>query len=115
MATISKIKLSGSTDGQPIPVTGTATGSANTIHTASATSLDETLLHASNIDTVDHVLTIEFGSSTGTDVNVQTIPAKDGAYIVIPGFVLTNSKVVKAFADLASKVNIIGFVNRITM
>lgn len=111
MATYTKLKLSGSTDGRPIAVAATATP-GTTLHTAHATALDEIPLLASNIDTVDRDLTIEHGGTSTSDQIKITIPAKSIVEFVLP--VLTNSLVVKAFASSANVINIAGAVNRIT-
>lgn len=118
MATAVKRKLSGSTDGKAIKVTQTATA-GDTIHTAvSGTTpgtFDEIWLWAYNGHTDDVVLTIEFGGNTVPDQNiVLTIPDKEGLYPVVPGLILQNGMVVKAFAAQANVVTIIGFVNSIT-
>jgi hypothetical protein len=108
-----KLKLSGSTDGKQIKVAATATA-GTTIHTAHATSLDEIWLWAVNSDTTARKLTIEWGEATAPDGNVEvTIPAESGYMLVIPGMVLTNSLVVKAFAATANVILINGYVNRI--
>lgn len=114
MATFSKLKLSGSTDGKQIKVAATATP-GTTIHTAHATSLDEIWLWAVNSSSSSAVkLTIEWGEATAPDGNVEvTIPAESGYMLVIPGMVLTNSLVVKAIAATASVILINGYVNRI--
>lgn len=114
MAAFSKVVLSGSTDGAPIKVVQTATA-GTTIHTAHATALDEIWLWAVNTDTTDRKLTIEFGGTTSPDNLIeQTIAAESGLALVIPGLLLTNSKVVRAFAASANVVLITGYVNRIT-
>lgn len=113
MATFSKVKLSGSTDGRNIKVAATATP-GTLLHTAHATALDEVWLFACNSDTVDRKLTIEFGGTTSPDDTIElTIPAESGMVTVIPGFLLTNSVVVRAFAATANVVVINGYVNRI--
>ena len=115
MATFSKAKLSGSTDGKAILVAATATP-GTTIHTAvSGTSnFDEVWLYAANNHTADVVLTIEYGGTTSpNDKIVQTIPASGGLILVLPGLVLQNSNVIKAFAGTASVVSIHGYVNQI--
>ena len=114
MATFSKIRLSGGTDGRNIKVVETSTP-GTTIHTAHATSLDEIWIWAVNSDSTDRKLTIEFGGTTSPDDLVeQTIPAESGLILVIPGIMLTNSTVVKAFAATANVILINGHVNRIT-
>jgi hypothetical protein len=114
MATYTKELLSGSTDGKGIKITQTATA-GDTIHTAHATSLDEIYLYAFNSGTADVKLTIEWGEATAPDGNIEvTIPGESGLYLIIPGLLLTNSLVVKAFAETANVIIIHGFVNRIT-
>lgn len=114
MATYTKTKLSGSTDGKLIKITTTATA-GDTIHTAHATALDEIWLWAVNSDTTDRKLTIEYGGATSPDCLIEvTIPAESGLISVVPGLLLTNSLVVKAFCATANVVMIGGYVNRIS-
>jgi hypothetical protein len=118
MATIVKRKLSGSTDGKPIKVAATATA-GTTIHTAvagtTAGTYDEIWLYAYNGHTSSVVLTIEFGGATVPDQNiVVTIEHKSGLMLVVPGLILQNEMVVKAFAATANVITISGFVNSIT-
>lgn len=118
MTTAVKRKLSGSTDGKAIKVVQTATA-GDTIHTAvagtTAGTYDEIWLWAYNGHTSDVALTIEFGGATVPDQNiVVTIPFKAGLVPVVPGFILQNGMVVKAFASVANVVTLNGFVNAIT-
>ena len=113
-----KRKLSGSTDGKAIKVVQTATA-GDTIHTAvagtTAGTFDEIWIWAYNGHTADVVLTIEFGGATVPDQNiVMTIPAKAGLLLVVPGLILQNGMVVKAFAGTANVITLSGFVNSIT-
>lgn len=113
MAAFSKVLLSGSTDGKQIKVVATATA-GTTIHTAHATAQDEIWLWAVNSDTTARKLTVEWGEATAPDGNIEvTIPAESGYLMVVPGLVLTNSLVVKAFAATANVILINGYVNRI--
>ena len=93
-----------------------ATATAGTtIHTAHATALDEVWLWAVNSDTTARKLTVEWGEATAPDGNIEvTIPAESGYLLVVPGLILTNSLVVKAFAATANVLLINGYVNRIT-
>lgn len=114
MATFSKVKLSGSTNGRNIKVVPTSTP-GTTIHTAHATALDEIWLWAVNSDTTDRKLTIEFGGvSSPDDLIEQTIPAEGGLILVVPGLLVTGAVVVTAFAATANVVMVGGYVNRIT-
>ncbi len=114
MATYTKLKLSGSTDGKMVKVAATAT-LGTTIHTAHATSLDEVWLYAVNSDSTARKLTIEFGGATSPDCLIeQTIQPESGLVLVVPGLLITNSLVITAFCASANVVMIGGFVNRIT-
>ena len=119
MATYSKIKLSGSTDGRLIKVAQTATA-GTTIHTGSstATTIDEVWLYAVNSDTTDRKLTIEFGGTSAPDDLIeQTITAESGLILVVAGLVIVGNAtplVVRAFAASANVVMVGGYVNRIT-
>lgn len=118
MATVVKRKLSGSTDGKAIKITQTATA-GDTIHTAiagtTAGTYDEVWLWAYNGHTAPVVLTIEFGGASVPDQNIIiTIPDKTGLIPIIPGLILQNGMVIKAFAATANVITIIGFVNSIT-
>ncbi len=122
MSTAIKTRLSNSTDGQPIKVTGTNTTGSILIHTStsSATSgatgiWDEVYLYAYNSSSSALSVTVEFGGATAPDQNItQTIPSLGGLTLVVPGLILQNSKAVNAFAQSANVVTISGFVNRIT-
>ena len=114
MATFSKQLLSGSTDGKAIKVVQTATA-GTTVHTAHATALDEIWLYAVNSSASSVKLTIEYGEEAAPDGNIElTIAAESGLTLVIPGLLLRNSLVVKAFAATTNVVMIHGYVNRIT-
>lgn len=116
MATYSKQFLSGSVNGKAILVSGTGTGSANTIHTAVAgtSSLDEIWLYAVNTSNSNVKLTIEYGETTSPNGHIEvTVLAEAGAVCVVPGFLLQNSLVVKAFAGTTNVITLYGFVNRV--
>jgi len=118
MASAVKRKLSGSTDGKPIKVAATSTP-GTTIHTAVAGStpgtFDEIWLFAYNSDNDDVQLTIEFGGTTAPDQNIVVVLAsKSGLQLIVPGLILQNEAVVKAFAATANVITISGFVNSIT-
>lgn len=115
MATYSKELLSGSTQGKQIKVAATATP-GTTIHTAvsGTTDLDEIWLYAVNSSSTAVKLTIEWGEATAPDGNIEvTVPAEDGYILVVPGLLLQNGLVVKAFAATTNVIMINGYVNRI--
>ena len=118
MSTAVKRKLSSSTDGKAIKIAATSTA-GTAIHTAvsgtTAGTYDEIWLWAFNSHTADVVLTIEFGGADAPDQNIiVTIPFKSGLVPVVPGLILQNGAVVKAFASVADVITIAGFVNSIT-
>ena len=119
MATFNKAKLSGSTDGLGIKVTGTGTGSTVTVHTAVAGTtagvFDEIWLYANNTSSSAVKLTLEWGTATAADGNIElTIAAESGLVLVVPGLILQNTKVVKAFAATADVILLTGYVNQIS-
>ena len=117
MTDYTRVLLSGSTNGTPIPVTATSISSGQTVHTAVAgtSSFDEVYLYANNTDTVNHNLTIGFGGeSTGYIVSYQVVIYPNQPPVpILTGQNLQNGLNVYAAADVASKINLTGFVNRI--
>ena len=116
MATYAKVALSGAANGLGIKVAATATA-GTLIHTAvSGTSdWDEVWLYAVNSSAGAVKLTIEYGTHSAPDGNIEkTILAEDGLYCIVPGLLLQNSLDINAFAGTADVLIIYGFVNRIT-
>ena len=89
MATYSKLKLSGSTDGKAIAVAATSSP-GTTIHTGSgtATTIDEIWLYAMNQSAADVKLTVEWGGTTTADLIEQTITTEAGLTLVAPGIII---------------------------
>jgi len=119
VATFSKQKLSGSTNGKGIAIANTAT-LGNTIHATgtSATILDEIWLYATNTSGAAVVLTVEFGGVTTTaDLIKVSIPSQSGLTLVCAGLILSGTgaaaTTVTAFAATANVIEIFGYVNRI--
>lgn len=120
MATFSKIKLSGSTNGRGIAVAATATV-GTTIHATGTSSsvLDEVWLYANNIHSSAVTLTVEFGGATTTSdlIQVSVGATPSGLVLICPGLILSGTgsaaTTITAFAGTASKIEIFGFVNRI--
>jgi hypothetical protein len=115
MATISRIPLSGSTDGRGIKVVATAS-SGTTIHTAtsSTSDCDVVTLYAYNSSASAVNLTLQWGGTTSVDDDIKlAIPATSGLTLVVPDMVLRNSLVVRAYAGTANVVTIHGFANRV--
>ena len=118
MATFTKKILSASTDGRPILVVATAS-SGTTIHTgsATATTLQEVWLYASNPSNTQYTLTVQFGGTTAIDDDIVIpIPPQAGLFLISPGLILKGNAtplVIRAYASTASKITITGYINEI--
>ena len=115
MSTFTKRALSGSDNGKGIKVAETATA-GTTIHTAVAgeTDWDEIWVWCVNTSDTAVVLTLEYGGVVDpNDLIPYTVAAKDGLKIILPGALLQNGLVLKAFAGTADVLIIHGFINRI--
>jgi len=118
MATYAAVLLSGSTDGQPISVTATATA-GTLIHTAIAgsSSFDEVYLWVSNTSGSAVNLTIEWGGVADPSdllVKAYSVGANSLPVPIAPGLRINNGSVIRAFASTTAVLNITGNVNRIT-
>ncbi len=117
MATVyTKQILASSTNGRGIKVSGSSSP-GTTIHTAvsGSTSYDEIWLYAVNTDTALRKLNIEFGGTTSPDDEIQVyVPSLSGLVCIVPGLVLNNGCVVKAYAEISDLLVIYGWVNRIS-
>lgn len=115
MATFTKTLLSGSTNGASILVSASATP-GTLIHTAqSGTSgLDEIWLYADNSSSATVKLTVEFGGTAEKDQIELNIPGESGLVLVVPGLVLNNSLITRAFAGTSNLISISGYVNRVS-
>lgn len=116
MATFRKNKLSASTNGRAIKIAATSSP-GTTLHTAvtGTSDWDEVWIWAVNTDTTPRKVTIEYGGTTSPDDLIEvTIAAESGLALIVPGLILQNGSVVKAFAATADVVNCHGYVNRIT-
>lgn len=117
MTTFSRVLLSGSTSGKPIPVVATATA-GTLIHTAIAgtSAFDEIYLWVSNVTAAVATLTIEYGGVTDPGDHLckaVSIPANSAPTLICAGKVLNNGLAVRAFSGTASALNISGYCNRI--
>ena len=114
MGTILKSKLSGSSDGELINLATTSSG-ATVIHTfctsAEDNTYDEIYLWGYNNGTADINVTLEDGSTTL--VLIQSIPAKSGLNLMLPGLIGNTSLALKGFSALTG-CGVKGFVNKIS-
>lgn len=113
--TITRLPFSGSADGQGIKVAATASP-GTLVHTAHATATDEVWLWAVNSSTSPVKLTVQFGGTTDPDDSIECmIAAESGLFLIVPGLVLTGSKVVRAFAGTANVLVVHGYANRLVV
>ncbi len=117
MATFTKTKLSGSTNGKPIKIAATAT-LGTTLHTAVAgtSAWDEIWLFITNTSGAAVNLTIEYGGATDPDCLIcktVSIPANSPPIPIITGLLLQNGLVVTAFAGSANVLLASGYVHNI--
>lgn len=119
MATFTKVKLSGSTQGRGIKVAATAS-TGTTIHATgtSSSTIDEVWIYAYNSDSTARLLTLQWGGTTSVDDDIKvTIPAQSGLVLVAPGLMLTGTgsaaNTIAAYAATTNVITIHGYVNRI--
>ena len=111
-----KRKLSGSVDGKGIKVAADSSP-GTVIHralgSAAANEWDEVFIQAVNSSNSDVKLTVEWGGTDSPGDHIEiTIPAESGFSEVIPGHVLQNGAIVRAFAATADVIVLHGYVNR---
>ena len=117
MPTFTRVVLSGSTNGLPIPVAATATPGTS-IHTvtSSVNGSDEVYLWVSNVTGSAATLTVEWGGVTDPGsliTKALSIPANSGPTLLANGISLAGGLVIRAFSGTASALNITGYANRI--
>lgn len=114
MATLTKIQLSESADGDGINITTTSPidGSDTTIHTAGSgtTHFDEVTLYAYNDDTAERDLHLQWGDSA--DSIKTPIPPQAGLVLVVAGMLISDSNTITASADAANVVTVYGYAVR---
>lgn len=109
---VTKRVFSGSSGGRSITI---ATG-LTTIHTSvsGVSDYDEIFFYVHNSASVARTVTAYVGATLAKDKIVQTVPSRDGLYLVGPGMPLGLGKVLKALATAGGSVLYAhGWVNRI--
>jgi hypothetical protein len=107
--------LSGSSNGRPIQITGTATGTAVTLHTApvASTEIDKVWIWITNTSSIQETVTIELGGpGLGNELDFK-VPAND-TILAVAGAAVGGavSTIIKAFATLGSVLNAFGHIER---
>lgn len=116
-AGVTTIALSGSTRGRPIQLTGTTSGTAVTLHTATTTAgqIDRLFIDLTNTSASAVVVTIEFGTTgVGNEIDV-TVPA-NATVRAVDGSVIGGgaTDTVRAYATAANVINVTGRVERLS-
>ena len=107
-----KLQLSESSTSFLIHITATSTA-GDSVHTAGATELDEVYIWANNLHTANVLVTVEWGDADDpADILEMVFPFQEAPLLIIPGWPLTDSKVVKVFAATTAVINLFGYVHR---
>jgi hypothetical protein len=112
MAIYNKIIPSGSIDGAAILITATSPASPIIIHTASLGDIDELWMSGYNTSDAPEILHFRVGS-TSQWCSTYVYPDQ-GLQTILYGFCVTGNLELQAYGSVASKLNILAFVNRIT-
>lgn len=111
----SVVIASGSTSGRPITLTGTASGSANLLHTAASTpSIDEVYIAGSVSGNTSVSGALMLGGATSGDFVTFAIVAGQGVQQILAGHRLGGGLTISAFATPASVAQLTVNINRIT-
>jgi len=115
--TETRIGFSAATNGATMTVNTTSAISPMTVHTTGPGiyNWDDIWIWAANTDTVSRTISLYFGahSSLGDQVvGNYDLPPGGAPVLICPGLFLQNSGVVEAYASIANKINLTGYVNR---
>lgn len=107
--------LSGSTNGRPIAIAATMTPGTLIHQSLNQSGINighQIYLSATNLDSADHVLTIQFGGTSTSDEILIKVPAGTQVQNILNGDnFINNGVIVRAFADSANKINVYGMIN----
>lgn len=112
MRTYSAVLASGSTNGVPLSVSGTALANATLLHTAGTGALDEIYLWVCNVTANAAKLTLVTGGVLAP-VGLS-VPPNSSWFQVTAGFRVNNGTIVKAYSDTADALKAVLNVNRIS-
>lgn len=119
MPVVSKIKFTESVSGCPVLVDSTQSSAGTIVHSAVTSTgnvaHDEIWAYASTTHSAAATVTLQYGSSASGNMVVLTLPASGSGMVpMIPGLLLNDSAILRAFASVANVVSIHGYANRIT-
>jgi len=112
------VKISGSSDGEPLALTATTSTGATTIHTASGSSgtnsFDEVYLWAANNSTGTILCNVEIGDTDATRKVSVNISSKAQPTLILPGIRYKKGCVIKGWKGTATltTLSVFGNVNR---
>lgn len=111
---VSRVLLSGSTNGRPIAIAATATP-GTLLHTVSGDTdvLGAVTLWATNTTAAQVTLTLELGGTSASD-NISLKIAANTTTKVLDGATFDGAVVLRAFAGSTPAINIFGFENRLS-
>ena len=115
--TETRIGFSAATNGATMTVNTTSAISPMTVHTAGPGiyNWDDIWIWAANTDTVSRTISLYFGAHSSVGdmaIGSYDLPPGGMPVLICPGLFLQNSGVVEAFASIANKINLTGYVNR---
>lgn len=93
--------------GKLVQIAATATPGTS-LYTAVSSTDDEwdvVFVAASNNDTADHLLTVEWTAAGSANEVKVLLPGRSGMWTIIPALRIRNALTVKAYADAANQVN----------
>lgn len=115
--TETRIGFSAATNGATMTVNTTSAISPMTVHTAGPGiyNWDDIWIWAANTDTISRTISLYFGAHSSVGdmaIGSYDLPPGGMPVLICPGLFLRNSGVVEAFASVANKINLTGYVNR---
>ena len=108
--------LSGSTNNKPVPVAAVTLASATTIHTTGS-GIDEVYIWATNTSQSPAWVTLLWGDVTDpASVIAQKVQIQpnEPPKKLLDGVSLNGTLILKAYASVASVINLTGYANRIS-
>ena len=103
----------GSTSGRLIQIANTST----TLHdsVAGSTHMDEVFIYVNNTSASDVEVTLEIEGTAAANQIIDTIPAKSGFVLMLPGMRCHDTTDIDAKAGTTSVCNALVLVNRISL
>jgi hypothetical protein len=104
--------LSGSTNGQPIQITGTTTGTAVLVHNPGAGNTDQVWLYITSTSNANQFITLEFGG-TGVGNEIDMIIGAHDCVLVVAGATISGNNPINVYGQVANLINVFGYARRV--